>query len=126
MEVTKVTASLKGWMPTQVGGGISLEVSYEASLGEGESEVAATKTLIAQLRAELVQALTPIAKSRAKTIEQSMKTLPKEDREKILAGFGPSIWLEAVMPELAFGKPDDGFDDLDALKQASELLDGMK
>lgn len=100
--VTHVTVSFSGKIPTGPYANVDVQVTWGADVGGEDTPEAVTRDLYRRIRAQVVEAVTPIAQARLGTIDHLLSSLPKDTREAILGQIGVIRWLQAVVPEMAF------------------------
>lgn len=105
MNVTSISVSFSATVPTQPYGGIKIDVSWSGDLTPDETPESATQELFQRIRAEVVAAVTPIAKAKLQGVEEALSALPPKEREAMRAKLGPLEWLSVVSPESAFAAP---------------------
>lgn len=104
MKVTGISISFKGTIPTQAYGNIALDVTWQAELSPDDNPEQSTQALFARIRSEVIKAVEPIAKARAKGMESALSGLPQSEREKIMQAGGVFNFLNMIAPELAFAE----------------------
>lgn len=104
--VTHVTVSFSGKIPTGPYANVDVQVTWGADVGGEDTPEAVTRDLYSRIRAQVVEAVTPIAQARLGTIEHTLAGLPRETREAVLGQLGVVRWLQSLAPELAFAAED--------------------
>lgn len=100
--VTKVTASFLGKIPTQNYGNIEIGGVWSADLHEDCSPEEATTDLFQRIRAEITEALKPIAAAKMRNAYDLLNTLPAEKKRDFMSQWGVVEWLQTVSPEANF------------------------
>jgi hypothetical protein len=103
MIIKTVTISFSATIPTQPFANVVIHESWTADVEAGETAESVTAEIYRRIHESVIEAVKPIVTNKVKGMEAALSQLPKDTQAKVMAEFGPAVWLRANMPEVFAG-----------------------